>query len=119
MLYPNVGDTATSFVVIDHLRPKLSIGLDDIVVPVYPQVGDMLNIRGETDEIWFAYVLSIDERVKTCKVHFYVEDPRVSNKYIREHWKNGNRDNTLEFHYSDRTWTVEWYILAEAIIWCL
>jgi len=47
----------TSFVVIDHLRPKPPISLDDIVVPVYPEVGDILNIRGDTDEIWIAHVL--------------------------------------------------------------
>ncbi|XP_065908910.1 uncharacterized protein [Dysidea avara] len=84
MLYPNSVDTPESFVLIDHLRPTPPICVDDVIVPVYPEEGDMLNVRGETDEIWFAHVLSSDESVKTSKVHFYVEDPRVSNKYIRE-----------------------------------
>ena len=30
------------------------------------------------------YCLVMRELIKTSKVHFYVEDPRVSNKYIRE-----------------------------------
>jgi len=81
MLYPNSAETPT-FVVIDHLRPTPPVCLSDVIVPVYPEAGDMLNIRGEADEIWFAHVLSSDERVKTCKVHFYVEDPRVANKYV-------------------------------------
>jgi len=84
MLYSNSVDTLESFVLIDHLRPTPLICIGDIVVPVYPEVGDMLMIRGETDEIWFAHALSSDGRVKTYKVHFFVEDPRVHNKYIRE-----------------------------------
>jgi len=84
MLYPISVDNPESFVLIDHLRPTPPMCVDDIVVPVYPEAGDMLMIRGETDETWFAHVLSSNGRVKTCKVHFYVEDPRVPNKYIRE-----------------------------------
>jgi len=65
MPYSNSVDTPESFVLIDHLRPTPPICVDDIVVPVYPEVGDMLMIRGESDEIWFVHALSSDGRVKT------------------------------------------------------
>ena len=58
MLYPNSVGTPESFVLIDHLRPTPPICADDVIVLVYPEEGDMLNVRGETDEIWFAHVLS-------------------------------------------------------------
>ena len=63
MLYPISVDTPESLVLIDHLRPTPPMCIDDIIIPVYPEAGDMLMIRGETDEIWFAHVLSSDGRV--------------------------------------------------------
>ena len=61
---------------------------------------------------WFAHVLSSAEGVKTCRVHFYVEDPRVSNKYIRENIGRMSVETIIGFHYLDCTWVVAWYILA-------
>jgi len=69
MLYPNSAETPI-FVVIDQLRPTPPVCLSDVIVPVYPEAGDMLNIRGEADEIWFAHVLSSDERVKCARCIF-------------------------------------------------
>ena len=107
MLYSNFENaSSTSFVVIDHLRPKLPISIDDIIVLVYPEKGDMLNIKGDTDEVWFAHVLSIDERAKTCRVQFNVEDPCVSHKYIRE--SVGRAIETIHWnsivHIASRQW---------------
>jgi len=86
MLYPDPEniDSPSCFIVIDYLWPKLPISLDEVIIPVYPEQGDMVNVRGDNDDIWFAYVLSSDERSKTCKVHFYVEDPVICGKYTRE-----------------------------------
>lgn len=39
--------------------------LDDILVPVYPEEGDMVNVRGDDDnDVWFTHVLSVDLSVR-------------------------------------------------------
>jgi len=86
MLYPDPEniDSPSCYVVIDYLRPKLPITLDEVIIPVYPKQGDMVNVRGDNDDLWFAHVLLSDDRSKACKVHFYVEDPVGCGKYRRE-----------------------------------
>ena len=53
MLYPDPDniDSPTCFVVLDYNRPKLPITADDIVVPIYPKVGDMLKVAGDDDDV--------------------------------------------------------------------
>ena len=56
MLYPDPEniDSPSCYIVIDYLRPKFPISL--------PEQNDMMNVRGDNDGIWFAHVLSSDER---------------------------------------------------------
>ena len=89
MLYPVATDHA-SFVlhysVIDFSRSlsDFPIALEDIIVPVYPVVGDMVQICGESDEIWYGHILSVETRIKLCQVHFYVEEESHPGRYHRE-----------------------------------
>ena len=52
MLYPDPDsiDSPASFVVIDYNKPRLSLCPNDVVVPIYPKVGDMLEVSGDEDE---------------------------------------------------------------------
>lgn len=87
MLYPvELSGPVLHYSVIDFLRPlpEFPIALEDIIVPVYPAVGDMVQICGESDEIWYGHVLSVEERTKLCQVHFYVEDGSHPGRYHRE-----------------------------------
>lgn len=41
-------------VIVDHYRK--TIPLPKFVAPVYPQLGDMVSVKGDQDEIWHAEV---------------------------------------------------------------
>ena len=66
--------------VVDHSRK--TIPLPKVIVPVYPQPGDMVSVRGDQDEIWHAEVRQVDHENKRVKEYFFV-------KHL--HW----RDNQL------------------------
>jgi len=47
---------------------------NDILVPFFPQVQDMILIKDDNPVPWLAKVLAIQERAKTCKIWYYMED---------------------------------------------
>lgn len=56
-----------------------------VIVPVYPQNGDMLLIQGEgISDIWHGHVHSTDYSRKTVDVYFFVESSRLQNVFVRE-----------------------------------
>ena len=87
MLYklpPGEYHETASYAVIDFCRPEMPLTLDDVIIPIYPIVGDMLKVNGDNGDIWMAHVLLVNSDTKSCRVHFYVESPSVPGKYIRE-----------------------------------
>ena len=72
-----------SFVVVDYLRPHLPICAGDVHVPYYPEKGEMVIIKGTSDETWLGHIQSVDYACKTCKVYFYVEN-RNNGVDVRE-----------------------------------
>ena len=101
MLYPFPIDSAspTHFVVLDFNRPELPISSSDVIVPVYPEVGDMLEVCGDDDEVWYARVISVDIASATCRVRFYTNThsndsrkyrPEATGRRVVEllHWKS-------------------------------
>ena len=56
------------------------LSTSDVIVPTYPEVGDMLEVYGDDDEVWYAHVISVDTASTTCRVKFYIntrsDDPR-------------------------------------------
>jgi len=85
MIY-QINHLSSNYAVIDFLRPlsDFPITLQNVVVPVYPVTGDMVQICGENDDIWYGHILSVDERTKQCQVHFYVEEETCPGRYRRE-----------------------------------
>ena len=81
---PDYIDSTACFVVIDYNRPNLPISADDIVVPIYLNVGDMLKVAGDDNEVWFSHVMSVDNASITCRVKFYVSDDTDPIKYRAE-----------------------------------
>ena len=57
--------------VVDHSRA--TIPLPKIIVPVYPQPGDMVSVKGDRDEIWHAEVRQVDLEQKRVKGYFFVK----------------------------------------------
>lgn len=76
MLYPEPDNlTDPSFYVcIDYQRPHFPVS--SVIVPVYPEVGDMILVKGDDPEPWRALVLSVQQRNNAVQVHFYVPHPR-------------------------------------------
>lgn len=60
--------------VLDFQREIMPITWGDIQVPFHPQIDDMIFIKGDNPHPWLAKVLTIQERAKTAKVVYYVED---------------------------------------------
>ena len=77
-------DSTACFVVIDYNRPNLPISADDIVIPIYLNVGDVLKVAGDDNEVWFSHVMSVDNASRTCRVKFYVSDDTDPMKYRAE-----------------------------------
>ena len=81
---PDNIDSTACFIVIDYNRPNLPISADNIVVPIYLNVGDMLKVTGDDNEVWFSHVVSVDNASRTCRVKFYVSDDTDPTKYRAE-----------------------------------
>lgn len=107
MLYPEPDNlTDPSFCVcIDYQRPHFPI--TDVIVPSYPEVGDMLLVKGDDPEPWRALALTVQQRNNVIQVHFYVPHPRwgrQSGCWVRE----GTRSQQVHFNsiigISSGTW---------------
>lgn len=75
ILYSNDDDARPGMkTVLDFQRERMPITFHDIHVPFLPQVHDMIMIKGDDPDPWLAKVLTIQERSKTAKVWYYMED---------------------------------------------
>lgn len=86
--------------VIDYYRPVQTSPI--LVVPCYPEIGDMLYIQGEVlNDVWLGHVKAINNADQTVSVQFFVPNSRWKehNLYIKEtrnrhvareivHWKS-------------------------------
>lgn len=78
MLYPfNMPNNPDVAIVIDYGRKSLPREVWKIIVPFYPELNDMILIKGEDPEPWLAKVIGIQERAKTVRVLYYEEDPSM------------------------------------------
>lgn len=74
MLYDLDADPHGRRIVLDFQRESMPITSNDILVPFFPEVQDMILIKGDNPDPWLAKVLAIQERAKTCKIWYYMED---------------------------------------------
>ena len=76
MLYPfNRPNSPGAMIVIDYNRKSVPEELFDIIVPFYPELQDMILIRGDDPHPWLAKVVSIQDRAQTVRVLYYEKDP--------------------------------------------
>ena len=81
ILYRSGDDLLT---VADYQRQSQSLPYT-VIVPVYPENGDMLLIQGEgINDIWYGHVRNTDYTRKTVDVFFFVESNRSENVFVRE-----------------------------------
>ncbi|XP_044180413.1 uncharacterized protein LOC114950378 [Acropora millepora] len=91
ILYPSDHNLLT---VVDYMR-HFKLLPYPLIVPVYPEVGDMILIQGESNEdIWHGHIQSIDFINKTVDVYFYIPSLRFpnGNVYVREIRGRGARN---------------------------
>lgn len=75
MLFPfNLPNNPDAMIVIDYSRKSLPSEVNNISVPFYPELHDMVLIRGDDPDPWLAKVVGIQERAKTVRVLYYEED---------------------------------------------
>lgn len=76
MLYPfNMPNSPGAMIVIDYNRKSVPDEVFDIIVPFYPELQDMILIRGEDPDPWLAKVVGIQDRAQTVRVLYYEKDP--------------------------------------------
>ena len=87
MLYPMINDleeNTSSFIVIDNERPTFPLSPQDVLVPQYPEPGDMVAVNGENEKTWLAHVQRTNPSSNCCQVLFYVPDRENNKLYRRE-----------------------------------
>ena len=83
MLYDCGNNVAT---VVDYIR-KLRTLPYELVVPVYPEQGDMLCIQGkEPGDVWHGKLVSINRERNEVDVYFYVEKQHETVRLL-EDWQ--------------------------------
>ena len=84
ILYSSSGEASNLVTVVEYQRHQEKLPFD-IVVPIYPEKGDMLLVQGaEVGDIWYGHARKVDYAHRTVDVYFFVESPRLPNTFIRE-----------------------------------
>lgn len=111
MLYPDPDNLLCplKYAVINYKRQHIPVDVNDVIVPVFVNVNDMVLVVGTNDEIWHAYVVSVDHGSKTCMAYFYVQVSGTTTPlvYLRESHSRTSRA-TIEWSsiidYASGTW---------------
>ena len=70
------------FLAVDYDRSVLPISSQDILVPVYAKVGDMVKIQGE-NEYYFAHVVAVDYKRNAVSIYYYEISRSRNNRLIK------------------------------------
>lgn len=93
MLFPETGN---NYAMVDPFRQN--VPLPKVIVPVYPEVGDLLCVTGEDDdEPWRALVTEVNYRTSTVAGFFCVKHPHYDDNglWVRERTQ---RKETIHFN---------------------
>ena len=93
ILYPSCDRNLLT--VVDYMRHLGSVPYE-LIIPIYPKVGDMVLIQGESNEdIWHGHIQSVDFEAKTVDIFFFIRN-RQDSVYVRETRGRGAR-NTMDW----------------------
>ena len=88
ILYPDPEnlDNPNHYIAIDFMRETLPISCDTVCIPFYPQPKDVVVVACADGENYIAHITSVQEKDKTVKLYYYVEDPHNpgAGLYVRE-----------------------------------
>ena len=88
MLYPF---QPGKFALVDPMRARIPI--PQVVVPVFPQVGDMVLVHGGDDELWRAEVRSVDYTHKIVRGYFFVKHHHWGENQL---WKRESMSHAMD-----------------------
>lgn len=72
------------FILVDYMRRVFPVTEGTVVVPYYPVVHDMVEIKGNDGQVWKACVLSFNLTRLTVNARFFVEDGTQPGKWVPE-----------------------------------
>jgi len=78
MLYPH----DENFILIDYAHTHIPVSPSEVLVPFYPQVGDMVSVSGEGNQIWLAQIHLVDRKA-FCQAYFYVANDEPDHELYR------------------------------------
>ena len=112
MLYPDPDMlyNPSKYIVIDYLRPIIPLDKNDVIVPHYPEEGDMISVKGIGSDVYLAHIQSVNRIQKTCQVYFYERDTAniSERKYKRVKYAE---KSALVIHFRTSNWSVVWQVL--------
>ena len=107
-------DNPNHYIVIDFVRETLPISCDTVCIPFYSQPKDVVVVACADGENYIAHITSVQEKDKTVKLYYYVEDPHNpgAGLYVRESYghrslQTANWDCILglaEGHWQGNVW---------------
>ena len=72
------------FILVDYMRRVFPVTEGTVVVPYYPVVHDMVEVKGNDGQVWKAYVQSFNLTRSTVNARFFVEDGTQPGKWVPE-----------------------------------
>ena len=72
------------FMVVDFMRRVFPVTEGTVVVPYYPVVHDMVDVKGHDGQIWKACVLSFNLTRFTVNGRFFMEDGTQPGRWVPE-----------------------------------
>lgn len=76
---------------MDPVRDRIPI--PEVLVPVFPQVGDIVSVQGAGDELWRAEVQGFDLVHKTVQGYFFVKHNCWDENQL---WKRESLSPTMD-----------------------
>ena len=71
---------------IDFMQKQLPVSCDTVNIPFYPEHDDVVVVACADGENYIVHIISVQERDKTVKLHYYIENPLKpgAGLYVRE-----------------------------------
>ena len=119
ILYPDPENLASPshFIVIDFMRQTLPVSWETVTVPFYPEPDDVVIVACADGENYISLIKSVQERDKTVKLFYYIEDPANpgAGLYVRESYGHGSLQlvgwdcilGLAEGHWDGNAWKQE------------
>ena len=119
ILYPDPENLASPshFIVIDFMKQTLPVSWETVTVPFYPEPDDVVIVACADGENYISLIKSVQERDKTVKLFYYIEDPANpgAGLYVRESYGHGSLQlvgwdcilGLAEGHWDGNAWKQE------------